>query len=269
MTLLFPLAPVTGELFLAQNNVTYQWDGAKWHTQIVPSYANTGSNPGDTPPPNPTAGTFWWDSDSGVLYTWYTDVDSSQWMPATVFPTVTDSAGNTVTSASLAASGVSSGTQQLYFELEGYPTYDGTVLYDHPMYLETGTEVTTSGNLVTSFPVKVIVKTSSHPSYGNGDAEGFTLNNIEGAAITMVYDRIYKFDQSDASNAGHLIKIYTDAAATTEYTTGVTFNGTPGTAGAYTQISTPVQTAAGNINLHYQSSTNSRMGGTIMIENAT
>jgi len=269
MTLDFPNSPIQDQLFLAQNNVTYQWDGAKWSTQIVASYANTGSNPGENPPPNPTPGTFWWDSVSGVLYTWYDDGDSTEWMPATVFPTVYDSAGNPVTNSTLSAAGTSSGQQNLYFELEGYPSYDGTILYDHPMYLETGTEVTTSGNLVTSFPAVVVTKTSDHPAFGSGSADGFALNGIQGAAITMVFDRIYKFDQSDASNTGHLIKIYTDAAGTTLYTAGVTHVGTPGSPGAYTQINTPVQTSAGNIYLHYQSSTDSRMGGTIMIENAS
>ena len=35
------------------------------------------------PPANPDAGQLWWDSSDGRLYIYYTDVDSSQWVPAT------------------------------------------------------------------------------------------------------------------------------------------------------------------------------------------
>ena len=36
-----------------------------------------------TPPTNPTNGAFWWDTNDGRLYVYYTDLDSSQWVPAT------------------------------------------------------------------------------------------------------------------------------------------------------------------------------------------
>jgi hypothetical protein len=34
----------------------------------------------DTPPGSPTNGQLWWESDSGTLYMWYTDANSSQWI---------------------------------------------------------------------------------------------------------------------------------------------------------------------------------------------
>lgn len=35
------------------------------------------------PPSNPETGQLWWDSSDGRLYIYYTDADSSQWVPAT------------------------------------------------------------------------------------------------------------------------------------------------------------------------------------------
>lgn len=38
---------------------------------------------GDTPPTGAAKGDLWWDSAAGVLFVWYVDVDSGQWVPAT------------------------------------------------------------------------------------------------------------------------------------------------------------------------------------------
>ena len=37
----------------------------------------------DTPPSSPSAGALWYDSVGGQLYVWYTDPNTSQWVPAT------------------------------------------------------------------------------------------------------------------------------------------------------------------------------------------
>ena len=68
----------------------------------------------DTPPQNPTEGDLWWDSssDSGKLYVWYEDDNSSQWVEASPssgggsgdLQTVTD-AGNTTTNGAKFADG--------------------------------------------------------------------------------------------------------------------------------------------------------------------
>ena len=148
----FPANPTVGQEQNMSNGVVYQWDGAKWNTRLVESYANTGGNPGLNPPPNPTPGTFWWDSDSGQLYIWYVDADSAQWMQAAVFGRIFDSLGNEVTNSTLSARNLPSGTYDLSLALEGEATYDGSVqLVDLPIALELGQnlEVTNSNQTVT------------------------------------------------------------------------------------------------------------------------
>ncbi len=82
MALYFPAQKQTGQIYVASNGVSYQWDGFKWTTQLLPSYANIGSNPGPNPPGDPTHGTFWWDTKSGQLFTYYADETSEQWVEA-------------------------------------------------------------------------------------------------------------------------------------------------------------------------------------------
>ena len=91
----FPNTPVEGQIFVAENGVSYQYQGAKWSTQLRNSYANTGSNPGLAPPVAPTNGTFWWDSENGQLYTYYIDANSAQWITASP-NTIMDENGNLV-----------------------------------------------------------------------------------------------------------------------------------------------------------------------------
>ena len=46
---------------------------------IIDTYLG-GMNASDTPPATPKEGQLWWDSNSGVMYIWYNDGDSSQWV---------------------------------------------------------------------------------------------------------------------------------------------------------------------------------------------
>ena len=91
----------------------------------------------------------------------------------------------------------------------------------------------------------------------------FLLDGVSQATYSATPGNTYKFDQADASNGaggGHPLRLATaaDAAGSTEYTTGVTTNGSPGSAGAYTQI---VVTATTVQALHYYCSNHTGMGG--------
>ena len=78
-----------------------------------------------------------------------------------------------------------------------------------------------------------ITVTVSNPGSGNK----YYLDGVLGA-YAATPGNTYKFDQADGSNSGHPLRFATaaDAAGSSEYTTGVTTSGTPGSAGAYTQI---------------------------------
>ena len=114
-------------------------------------------------------------------------------------------------------------------------------------------------NIIT---VKVASKTAAHPYSGQGSSSAYYFDGLESPAITFSgadssYKYYYRFDQADSTNNGHPLRFYLDAAKNTAYTTGVTTNGTPGNAGAYTQIAVDANTP--NI-VYYQCSSHSLMG---------
>ena len=113
--------------------------------------------------------------------------------------------------------------------------------------------------------VTVASKTAAHAYNGDGSSNGYFINGVEAPAIelggsdaaTANTEYVYKFDQSDASNSGHPLVFYLDAAKATAYTTGVTTSGTPGTSGAFTQIAVDSETPK---ILYYQCSSHAYMG---------
>ena len=96
----------------------------------------------------------------------------------------------------------------------------------------------------------------------NNSGNKFYINGTSQATVALTEGKTYRFYQSDSSNAGHPLRFSTTANGThasgTEYTTGVTYYGTPGTTGAYTQI----VVASGAPTLYYYCSNHSGMGGT-------
>ena len=119
------------------------------------------------------------------------------------------------------------------------------------------------GPAYTTYTVTVASGTNS---YGTGNK--YFIAGLSGASPTLTLNEgsTYRFDQSDASNSGHPLRFSTTADGThgggSEYTTDVTTSGTPGSAGAYTQIRLGYGLFSNAPTLYYYCTNHSGMGGT-------
>ena len=116
-----------------------------------------------------------------------------------------------------------------------------------------------------SFTVTVAAKTAASPYHNVGSSNGYFIDGVQTPIIELKGNDTgkpyyYKFDQSDASNSGHPLRFYNNVSKTTQYTTGVTTSGTPGSSGAHTTIA--VDNTTPNV-LYYQCSSHANMGNFI------
>lgn len=112
---------------------------------------------------------------------------------------------------------------------------------------------------VSADTVYTVTVASGTNSYGYGNK--FYIDGVVSPTLNLSEGETYRFDQSDSSNSTHPLRFSTTANGThgggSEYTTGVTTSGTPGSSGAYTQITV----AVGAPTLYYYCTNHSGMGG--------
>ena len=124
-----------------------------------------------------------------------------------------------------------------------------------------------AANAVHLFKVTVASKDTNH-RYNNpllGSSLGYRLSNESGNLkdapfLILCPGSTYRFDQSDSTNSGHPLRFYLEANKTTAYTTNVATAGTPGSSGAYTEITVTDDTPS---ILHYQCSAHAYMGNAV------
>ena len=121
----------------------------------------------------------------------------------------------------------------------------------------------TKAAATTTFVVTVASKTSDHRYNGSGSSSGYFIDGQESPIITLVPGKTYRFDQGDSSNSGHPLLFYLESDKTTQYTTNITTNGTPGSSGAYTQVVVGDETPPV---LHYQCSAHALMGNAAVFQ---
>lgn len=145
----------------------------------------------------------------------------------------------------------------------GYNILDGGQDYDPD---ETYLVIQGDGNGPSSKALSSIITynvefKSGTNSFGFGNK--FYLDNVVSPSIKLIEGNTYRFEQSDPSNTGEIIKFSTvsdgENNSGSEYTSGVTYFGTPGTPGSYTEI-TPGE---GIVDLYYYSPNTSGTGNLV------
>ena len=118
------------------------------------------------------------------------------------------------------------------------PTKKGNVLFNCSFHGKgMGSYYNNTVGAEAEINVTVAAKTASHP-YNTGSGSAYLLDTVESPALKLVKGKTYRFKQNNASNGGHPIQFWSDAAKTgTQYTS--TPVGTAGVAGAYVDFTVP------------------------------
>jgi len=104
-----------------------------------------------------------------------------------------------------------------------------------------------------------------------GSGNKYYIDGVQQATLSLIAGATYRFDQSDSSNSGHPLRLSTTSNGThgggSEHLADpdVTTNGTPGQAGAYTEINLDIFTESMASTFFYYCSIHSGMGGQINV----
>ena len=249
----------TGDLYFnTTGNELKVYNGSSWQAGVTAT-GNLISKSGDT-----FTGDVTLNAQSDLRFA---DADSTHYIGLQSPSTITSSFTLTLPATDAAVSGyvlASDGSGTLSWVDPGSsssPTFtgDATLTNDGALIGFSNLNATYTGNVKT-FTVTVATKTAAHRYNGTGSSSGYKIDGKESPFLTLTPGRTYKFDQADGTNSGHPLLFYLEADKTTAYTTGVTTNGTPGSAGAYTQI--VISDTTPQI-LHYQCSAHASMGNSV------
>jgi len=137
-------------------------------------------------------------------------------------------AGTTAGTVTWVTTGFAAGTY--YYQCELHANMGGQIILTTGDLSPTVTNGTSTARISTTPAGYAPSIEFLHDFDNNGDFEWVS----QGYAMNL--SRVYRFTQSDASNASNQLRFSDQTSLNPVYTSGVTYNGTAGTAGAYTQI---------------------------------
>lgn len=152
-----------------------------------------------------------------------------------------------------------SGDEILIADVSASNAVKKTTLNDLPVSNATQVALDAITGGTTAIRTDIVVTVADN---GSGSQNEYFLEGAQDQVINLTTGFKYRFDQSAASNSGHPLRLSTTKDGThasgSAYTDNVTTNGTPGTAGAYTQIEVKADTPE---RLYIYCTSHSGMGG--------